>query len=258
MKIGIIGVGFVGSAIKNAYESADIITVCVDPSKGYSATYSDLLDCAAVFICVPSPVSEDGSCDTSYLESVMSHLIDYNNVIISKTTAPADTYVKLQLEHPNLVHTPEFLRETSANQDYLMQEFSIIGGDLDYCSKADNILRLAQKYITQSIHIPIAEACMVKYLENCFLATKVTFMNEIYKLCQQTGIDYNIVKTAIQLDKRQGNSHFDVPGPDGKFGWGGMCFPKDTLAMLKYAEKYNVDLTVLKQAVETNKVIRNH
>jgi UDPglucose 6-dehydrogenase len=257
MKIGIIGVGFVGSAVKNAVEQAGSTTVCIDPYKGYLANYSDLSECEAVFVCVPSPVADDGSCDTSYLESVMFNLTDYTNVIISKTTAPADTYLKLQSSHPTLVHTPEFLRAVSANDDYLNQKFAIIGGFTEYCIQAEKVLRTFQKQITKVTHIPLGEACIVKYLENCFLATKVTFMNEIYNLCQVVGFDYNIVKDAIQFDTRQGHSHFDVPGPDGEFGFGGHCFPKDTSAMLKYARGHGVELTVLAQAVNQNKIIRN-
>ena len=257
MKIGIVGVGFVGGAVKHAFELARAQLICIDPAKGYTSTYTDLADCSAVFVCVPSPVQEDGSCNTSYLEAVMLQLAGYDKVIISKTTAPADTYLKLQATYPNLVHTPEFLRAVSANSDYLSQTFTIIGGHPEYCDQADTVLKFAQKYIVNTAKIPLGEACIVKYVENCFLATKVTFMNEIYQLCQTVGLDYNIVKQAIQLDTRQGNSHFDVPGPDGLPGYGGHCFPKDTSAMLKYARDHGVDLTVLNQVVTANKIIRN-
>jgi UDPglucose 6-dehydrogenase len=256
MKIGIVGVGFVGTAVKLAYEKVGIELVCVDPIKGYTATFIDLNECSAVFVCVPSPVNEDGSCNTSYLEDVMQNLHDYKNVIISKVTAPADIYLKLQQDHPTLVHTPEFLRAAHAINDYQNQKFAIIGGLPDWCKVADEILRLAQP-IEKSIHIPIGEACIVKYLENSFLATKVIFMNEIYNLCEVLGFNYDLVKAAIQLDTRQGHSHFDVPGPDGDLGFGGHCFPKDTSALLKYAKDYGVDLTVLRQAVNQNKIIRN-
>lgn len=258
MKVGIIGVGFVGTAVKHAFEIAGHTTVCIDSAKGYTSTYDDLADCSAVFVCVPSPPLQDGSCDTSYLREVVTNLKNFNKVVISKTTAPADTYLELQQQLPNLVFAPEFLREASAIDDYLKQDFAIIGGSNKFCCDAEDIIKLVQRNVTQTIHVSITEACIVKYLENCFLATKVTFMNEIYHLCQKINVNYDIVKTAIQYDIRQGNSHFDVPGPDGKFGWGGSCFPKDTTAMLEYAAKHGVELSVLRQAVDKNKIIRNH
>ena len=257
MKIGIIGVGFVGGAVKNAYDLAGIQTVCNDTAKGYYASYNELKECVAIFICVPSPVSADGSCNSYYLESVISQLSGYDGVIISKVTAPPTVYIQLQHEHPNLVHAPEFLRAVSANQDYIDGTVAIIGGHHDYCQLAEAVILKGQPKVTKVTYIPIGEASLVKYLENCFLATKVVFMNEVAKLAEVAGLDYNIIKHAIQYDERQGNSHFDVPGPDGEYGYGGHCFPKDTSAMLKYAGDLGVDLSVLSQAVAKNKIIRN-
>jgi UDPglucose 6-dehydrogenase len=258
MKVGIIGVGFVGNAVKNAYDIAGVPVVCIDPAKGYHATYEEIYTCDGIFVCVPSPVAKDGSCDSSYLEYVMNELSGYTGVIISKVTAPPNIYVQLQKDHPTLVHSPEFLRAATANQDYLDGTVAIIGGDPVPSELAVTIIVKGQTKISRITCIPIGEASVVKYLENCFLATKVVFMNEIANLAKAVGFDYSLIKQAIQFDERQGNSHFDVPGSDGLFGFGGHCFPKDTSAMLKYASNHNVDLTVLKQAVETNKIIRNH
>jgi len=257
MKVGIVGVGFVGHAVKNAYDIAEVETVCIDFAKGYTATYEEIYTCDAVFVCVPSPVAADGSCDTSYLESVMLQLSRYTGVIISKVTAPPAIYIKLQKEYPTLIHAPEFLRAVSADQDYLDGTIAILGGDPAQSAIAKPIILKAQTKITKITYIPIGEASIVKYLENCFLATKVVFMNEIASLAKEAGLDYNIIKEAVQYDERQGTSHFDVPGPDGEYGFGGHCFPKDTSAMLKYAGDLGVDLSVLSQAVAKNKSIRN-
>jgi UDPglucose 6-dehydrogenase len=257
MKVGIIGVGFVGHAIKNAYDVAGIDTVCIDPAKGYHADYSELADCLGVFVCVPSPVNKDGSCDSSYLESVMQNLKNYTGVIISKVTAPPDVYMRLQKDHPTLVHSPEFLRAVSADSDYLNGTVAILGGEYTQTVLAAAVIVKGQTKISKITYIPIGEASVVKYLENCFLATKVVFMNEIAKLATAIGLDYDIIKQAVQYDERQGNSHFDVPGPDGQFGFGGHCFPKDTSAFLKYANDNQIELTVLAQAVATNNIIRN-
>lgn len=256
MKVGIIGVGFVGGAVKSAYDNANIPTVCVDPAKGYTSGYEDLRDCDAVFVCVPSPVNDDGSCDTSFLEDTMEKLKDYRGIIISKVTAPPDTYITLQSQYTNLVHAPEFLTAANANSDYANGKFAIIGGLDPYRTQAAVVITAGQKYIIDIVRTDIGEASLAKYAMNSFLATKVTFYNELYKLTKRSGLDYNMVKNAISLDVRQGCSHFDVPGPDGDFGFGGACFPKDTSALLHYAETKNVELCVLKQSVNKNKIIR--
>jgi nucleotide sugar dehydrogenase len=258
MKIGIIGVGFVGHAVKNAYDKAGIETVCIDPDKGYNSTYEDIYACDAVFICVPSPVDIDGSCDTSFLKDVIEKLKLYTGVIISKVTAPPDVYTALQKSYPNLVHSPEFLKAVSADQDYLDNTFVIIGGgDTTQGKYVEHIILLGQTKVTKIVYMDIGEASMCKYIMNCFLATKVVFMNEIENLANKSGLDYNAIKTALLHDERLGGTHFDVPGPDGKYGYGGYCFPKDTSALLNYAKQYGSELSVLQQASTKNTIIRD-
>ena len=259
MKIGIIGVGFVGGAIKNAYDIAGSEVVCVDEAKGYTSTIQDVMDCDAVFIAVPSPVSDDGSCDTSYLEEVMEQLEGYTGVIISKVTAPPSTYMALQKKYKNLVHSPEFLTAANANSDYLYGTFAIIGGLDPYVALAKLIIVVGQPKITARNvkRTNIGEASLAKYAINTFLATKVIFYNQIHALAEVEGLDYNVVKEAIALDVRQGTSHFDVPGPDGQFGFGGACFPKDTSAIIKYADDFGVNLSIIKAAVDTNDYLRD-
>ena len=123
--------------------------------------------------------------------------------------------------------------------------------------KAHEIIIEGQKFVIDVSYTGIGEASLSKYAINSFLATKVTFMNELYNLVKTADLDWPSVKVSIGLDSRQGHSHFDVPGPDGKFGFGGACFPKDTSALLKYAESLNANLAVLDTAVLVNKVIRN-
>ena len=142
-KIGIVGLGFVGEAILNAYETlfTDVVVVDIDPKKS-TGTYADLQDCDAVFVCVPSPSKDTGECDTSILNSVLYMLQDYKNVIISKTTAPPQFYEKIQTVYPNLVHIPEFLTAAKANQDYLKEQNAIIGGKIAaYRNEAERIIK---------------------------------------------------------------------------------------------------------------------
>lgn len=258
--VGIIGLGFVGNAVRQSYSHLDYTIVCIDidPRKGHTGTYEQIIDTEAIFICVPSPMNDDGSCNTDILESVLMHLKGYKGVIISKVTAPPDVYKRLQTEYPNLVHSPEFLTAANAVNDYVNGKFCIIGGSVKaYMLEAARIIKLGQTNLESVEMCSIGEAAMAKYTINSFLATKVVFMNEMFKLSQQLELDWSVVKGLIQLDKnRIGKTHDSVPGPDGHFGFGGACFPKDTSAILKIAEQYGIDLMVLDSAVKKNTLLR--
>lgn len=255
-KIGIVGLGFVGGAINNAMDW-QVTTVVMDPAKGHNATYQDLYECTGIFICVPSPQDEDGTCDTSILEGVLANLKDYTGVIISKCTAPPDVYARLNAEYPNLIHAPEFLTAARASMDYADGRFAFIGGSVGaYQREAERIIRMGQRQLESVYHCTIAEAALAKYAINSFMATKVVFMNELYNVAQAAGIDYNNVAHMIKADSRIGNSHMQVPGPDGQMGFGGACFPKDTSALLKYAEGIGENMNVLDAAVKKNTLLR--
>ena len=257
-KIGIVGLGFVGSAIAASMEIAvvDLVLVDKDPARG-SNTFGDLANCEGVFVCVPTPMGDDGKCDTSALEFVLGQLKDYKGVIISKCTAPPSVYQTLNDQYPNLVHAPEFLTAANAVRDYANGKFAIIGGSVGaYKRDAERIIRIGQPSLEQVQHCTIQEAALSKYAINSFLSTKVTFMNELYELATKTGQDYNKIASMVTMDSRIGTSHMKVPGPDGEFGFGGMCFPKDTSALLKYAEQQGVQMNVLDAAVKKNLILR--
>ena len=260
-KIGIVGLGFVGDAIKSSIYFGGLDNlVCIDPAKGYSNSISDLKECSGVFICVPSPQGDDGSCDTSILESILEQLkaIDYNGVIISKVTAPPDVYTILNETHPNLVHVPEFLTAANAARDYANGKFAIIGGSVSaYQREAERIVRMTQRDLGDNVrYCTIGEASLAKYTINTFMATKVVFMNELQQLATSMKLDYNKIAAMVRMDHRIGASHMQVPGPDGAFGFGGACFPKDTSALLKIAEQQNMSLNVLDAAVKKNTLLR--
>ena len=260
-KIGIVGLGFVGGAIKLAMDGNwPEQLVLVDPAKGYANTVADLKECSGVFICVPSPQSDDGTCDTSILEDVLLQLkaIDYTGVIISKCTAPPIVYERLNEGFPNLIHAPEFLTAANANQDYVNGKFAMIGGRvIAYQREAERLIRIGQRGLGENvIHCSIGEAALAKYTINSFMSTKVVFMNEVYKLAEKMDLDYDLIAKMVTMDKRIGSSHMQVPGPDGSFGFGGACFPKDTSAMLKIAEQQGVDMMVLDAAVKKNTFLR--
>lgn len=256
-KIGIVGLGYVGTAIYEAYHDRhfSLVVVDVDPNI-VSATYQDLQDCEAVFVCVPSPSKENGECDTSILNSVLYLLKDYKNVIISKTTATPQFYEKMQTVYPNLVHVPEFLTAKDSRRDFLNTQHIIIGGTvLAYQREAERILRAVQP-LKQVVFASIGEAALAKYIINSFLASKVVFMNEMAELAATHGYNWNAIIPLLLTDKRLGESHLQVPGPDGFYGFGGACFPKDTNALVKYASKLGIQLSVLKSAIKKNLFFR--
>ena len=257
-KVGIIGKGIVGGAIANATASdALLYIVDSDPEKG-THTYEDLFECDGVFVCTPTPQSADGKCDTSILLSVLEKLKDYKGVIISKSTAPIDVYTKLGKEYPNLVHSPEFLTEAKAEEDYVNGQFAFIGGNIPaYQREAERLIRLGQPCLNVVAYCTIGEAALAKYTINTFLATKVSFMNEIFALANKTNCNFNAVMGLVKTDRRIGTSHMQVPGPDGKMGFGGMCFPKDTAALSKFAEEQGITLSVLNAAIKSNKSLRD-
>jgi UDPglucose 6-dehydrogenase len=256
-KIGIIGIGFVGGAIRDAMDGVcELVLVDQDPTRG-SHTYRDLKDCEAIFVCVPSPQGEDGRCDTSILESVLECLQDFTGVVISKCTASPEVYTQLNEKYPNLVHAPEFLVAATASKDYANGKFAFIGGKVKaYRDQAVEVIKIGQPGLEIIHHCTIAEAAMAKYTINTFLATKVVWMNELHQLCSKMGIDYKKVVAMASADRRIGSSHLSVPGPDETFGFGGACFPKDTAALLKIAEDYDSQMNVLDSAVKKNTILR--
>lgn len=256
MKIGIIGCGFVGSAVKAAYRKVNVSCIVNDPQKGYTASHDELNSCDAIFICVPSPQRPDGSCDTSILEDVVNQFKDYTGVLISKVTAPPSVYTNLQKVTKHLVYAPEFLTAANATNDYINSTFLVVGGDHEMALRAGNYILLTLPNVFHVEICSIEEASMMKYTINSFLATKVAFMNELFLLCHKVGIDYSVVSRLIKLDDRIGTSHLQVPGPDGLMGFGGACFPKDTCALLSYARENDHILSILKAAVTKNHTLR--
>ena len=258
-RIGIIGLGYVGMAIKMSIDFGWNNTVCIDPNNGHTGTYEELADCSGVFICVPTPQAENGLCDSSILEDVLTKLsnINYTGVIISKCTATPDVYQQLNTRYPNLVHCPEFLTASNAAHDYAHTTWTIIGGEIRaWRNEAERIIKLTQPNLKTVKFCNIGEAALAKYAVNSFLATKVVFMNELYQLANKAGLNYDIVANLVKQDERIGPTHMSVPGPDGVLGFGGKCFPKDTATLLKYADGLGVTPMVLDAAIKKNTFLR--
>jgi UDPglucose 6-dehydrogenase len=261
MKIGIIGLGYVGSAVAASY--ADDKILFNDPIKhpASSVSYATMMKkCRVIFVCVPTPQSEDGTCDSSILESVLLGLEGYDGLVICKCTAPPNLYKQLEKELDlKLVHVPEFLTQARAKYDYVNPHKIVVG-----CKKklrdevADVLMASAVNFDRVNIeYCDIATASFFKYFANNMLAIKVVLNNEFSVLATALGVDWADVTSIASTDSRLGNTHWSVPGPDGQVGFGGACFPKDTEAFATLAKPHNVKLSVLKAAILANKLMRD-
>ena len=256
MKIGIIGLGFVGGAVAYAHRNQNL--VIRDPKLGEkSASIEEIKSCDAVYVCVGSPMLEDGHCDDSQMRSVLKELEGYNKVIICKSTIPPGVYAALQQHYPNIVHAPEFLTAANANLDYVNATWMLVGGNDPWVDQAIAVLRSGNVAATEYQKTNITTASLFKYVANTFMATKVILMNEFYKLSQYIDVEWSDIKGLAKNDPRLGNTHWDVPGPDGQFGYGGACFPKDVSAIIEHGLDIGVDLELLSQVKEINKKHRH-
>lgn len=257
MKIGIFGLGYVGSAV--AWTHRNHLVIKRDPKlEDSSASLDEIKTCDAIYICVPTPMLGNGHCDDSYLKSVLLELKDYDKIIICKSTIPPGTYKNLQQQYPNIVHVPEFLTAANATEDYETSNWVLIGGNEPWINRAEQIIRSSTIAATHYHKTDIATASLFKYIANSFLATKVTFMNDMYQLSKGLGINWNEVKVIAKNDLRLGNSHWDVPGPDEKFGYGGACFPKDVSAIIEHAKDQNKRLELLESVQALNEKHRKN
>tara|TARA_R110000851_G_scaffold9875_5_gene36328 strand:+ start:1026 stop:1904 length:879 start_codon:yes stop_codon:yes gene_type:complete len=265
MKIGIIGKGFVGSAVEFGFSAqtgcdAEIKVYDKDPSKSTHSLEETVNNSDFVFVSVPTPSNLDGSIHIGILESVLSDINNvYNNgaVILIRSTVVPGTTRKLQ-EKFNLpiVFNPEFLTERSAKFDFINQARFILGGEKDDTTKVKDLYQSRFGHTGAFIETNFETAELIKYMNNCFFATKVSFMNEMKLVADKCGVDWETATDGFVSDGRIGHTHLAVPGPDGKMGFGGSCFPKDVQAMITFGKELGMDLNTLQGAWTTNCNVR--
>jgi nucleotide sugar dehydrogenase len=263
MNIGIIGQGFVGNAVYQKFKNYyDIFTYDLQ-TKLSNSTLDELIEkCNVIFVCLPTPMDKKGSCYTNIVENTLKDISLISNlekIIIVKSTIPPDTTKQWneQFENLNIVFNPEFLTEANAVQDYENQNRIILGGPRPATTKLKPIFaKVFPKAKIIKTNSSYAE--MVKYVTNSFLATKVSFANEMYQICKKLEIDYDKVIEYAKYDERLGYSHWDVPGPDGDFGYGGHCFPKDVKALIQVALELRSEEEILKAIDKKNNRIRTN
>ena len=266
MNVGIIGQGFVGSAIYAGLKNYhNVITYDLNPKLRTCSALKELVGLSQIiFVCLPTPMRKNGSCDTRILDGVVNEINNVSQefhgekIVVIKSTVPPGTTERLDNECENIdvVFSPEFLTEANSFDDFKNQSRIIIGGRRPASSKVKTMFRKAFPAVnivkTSSTH-----AEMVKYFINCFLATKVSFSNEIYQICTKLGVDYDKVVEYALYDDRLGQSHFSVPGPDGYFGYGGHCFPKDLNALIYVFGNNDVKPLILSATRDKNDEVRD-
>jgi len=225
LNIGIVGYGIIGGALKKWLEinNPDCKVLISDFPKGFN---DDLTNCDCIFISIHIPTEEDNSQDLTLLKQIIKNLPD--KLIFVRTTLLPGTCDKLSEEFNKKIYfMPEFLTERTAYDDFCNQPM-IFAGEVELLQK----IFPGKKYITMSSR----EAEITKYAHNVFGALKVTYFNGIYDLCQEMDCEYEKVQKGVLVSGYINQPHTMVPGPDGQFGFGGKCFPKDVKAFISVAK----------------------
>lgn len=255
INIAIIGHGYVGKAVDHGFSTRLVTKHIVDPI--YGSTINDLKGAVrlhAAFVCVPTPFGEDGKIDASIVEEVVNELAFFACPIVIKSTTTPDVVEQLYNQNEAVVFNPEFLTEKNALHDFINPPMHVLGGNRKY---TDRVLDLYENHSQCTpcpvYHMSAKEAAFVKYGINSFLATKVLWMNQFKDIIDQHNGKYNVIVNAIGSDPRIGHSHTQVPGPDGRKGYGGACFPKDTRAFSTFAKG---EFTALDEVIRANNTYR--
>ncbi len=267
MKIGIIGAGVVGKATGDILAKKHEVFYYDRYKKEFNEIEKIAKESEVVFICVPTPMKPSGEIDYSAIYHSLSHLLQnvykatrnpHEIIVVIKSTAVSGTTDKFAEEFPfRFAFNPEFLREKTAKEDMENTDRIVIG-----TNEKDVEEKLTQLYKdifpnAKYICVDTKTAEMIKYSANVFLASQIAIANEIYHICKALDIDYNIVKDAILHDKRIARN-IDVPGPDGDFGFGKKCFPKDLNALIYLAREYHYRPYLLEEVWRLNEKVRKN
>lgn len=253
MKIGIIGLGIVGSAVKLGFENLGHSVRSHDPKFGTSI--DDVLDREIVYLCVPTPAAENGKCDTSIIESVVEELVEahnYKGIIAIKSTVEPGTTVRLQKKFDNtrICHVPEFLRERVAVADFIENhDVCIIGTESDEVFQT--VKESHGEYPRSFVKLTPTEAEIAKYFNNVYNAMLIIFANGFYELCQRLGANYGHIKSAMVQRDHITNKYLDCN--ENLRGFGGVCLPKDTRAIEAIVREQGLPIRLFEAIVEDNK-----
>jgi UDPglucose 6-dehydrogenase len=253
MKLGFVGVGVVGGAIKQAFDSL-YETYAYDKFKSVG-NLEDVLKTDVIFISVPTATKDDGSQNLSPLIETCQILFNnkYEGIIVIKCTVLPGTCQHLSKQfNLRIVHSPEFLTAANPYKDFINQKSVILGGNKSDTDVVQSIFSKLNHNTPVNVFNNATYTEMIKYTHNLFLASKVSFFNEIFDVCSYLGISYEYMMDGVHSIGQVGKGHTQVPGPDGQLGFGGMCFPKDTKAFLTFCRENKIDVPILEATVSGN------
>ena len=261
--IGIIGFGFVGRAIAHGFSLHANVRAYDKYEDGTHSLKDTVEGSEFIFVCVPTPADESGEQDPTILcdavVSVMNNADTRKTIILKSTIVPGTTRTLAELypKH-DFVFNPEFLTQRASKLEFINASRIVIGGETADAEAVNRVESLYRDRFTQTpIHKTTWEGAeLVKYMSNCFFSMKISFLNEMYDIAQELGVDFESLRNMWIADYRIGNSHIDVPGHDGKRGYGGKCFPKDVKAFIHWAEKKSLHADMCKTADSVNERVR--
>ena len=261
MNIGLIGHGFVGGAVyENLKNDYNFLIYDRKPDKANCESVKQVVENAEViFVALPTPMYSNGKCDLTIIFEAMAEIYQHynNNIIILKSTVLPGTCQEIRDKHPDMriVFSPEFLTEANHVEDFKNCNRMIFGGDPKDTAEC---VRLLQAVFPNKYYFTTdwGTAETVKYFINTFLATKVSFANEMKQICDVIGTDYNDVARLALYDDRIGKSHLNVPGLDGYRGFGGKCFPKDLNALMYFSLTNGIKPVILQASWKKNLEVR--
>jgi len=260
----------VGNAVANGFSEgtgfkAKIRIFDTNPLRSTHSLEEVIKNSEVVFVSVPTPSNKDGSINLEVLDNCLekvnkeaNKIKNFNCIFLIRSTVVPGTTRCFQNKFPNLklVFNPEFLTERSATFDFISQTRYVLGGEKKNTRTIKELYQLRFGSTISIIETDFESAELIKYVCNTFFATKVSFLNEMKLLSDEVGADWDTVIEGFVRDGRVGHSHTQVPGPDGKLGFGGSCFPKDIQALINFGNSLSINLNVLKGAWKTNLKIR--
>lgn len=257
-KVGIIGNGFVGNAIYYGLKAHYHVLVYDKDQKKSINKFEEVDSLDLLFISVPTPMDRDGNFDLSIIKKAIKSL-QSNKILVIKSTVTPDAATELIDSFPeqSFVFNPEFLTQRTAIEDFKNPTRIVLGG-----AKGDTTIvrKMYSKVFpnVKYIETDYQTACFIKYFSNCFYAIKVSVMNEFRQIADSTGISWDVALDGLLSSGWVNPMHTVVPGPDGDYGFGGKCFPKDINSFISFCEKNEVDSTMLSAAWDKNLLVRKN
>ena len=263
IKLGVIGLGFVGGAMTKSFTENGLNVVGYDKFKnGGIGKFETMLSRDVLFLCLPTPYSKtSNSYDLSCIHEVCGRLLEanYKGLVVLKSTVEPGTTEQLVCQYNlKMIHNPEFLTARTAYEDFHTQDHIVLGKS-NYLNEKilDELVKMYKNYYTNNISVTDSTSSeSMKILCNSFYASKIMFFNEVYLLCQKMGIEYNGVRNLMLKNNWINPMHTNIPGPDGQLGFGGACFPKDTHALRSYLQKHGLPNEIINSVIEENDKVR--